>query len=175
MYLIEQGHITIYARDHSGQEKLLRTFDAGDVVGEFALLDGQPRSARAQASGGPLHVLTLQRAVFMRFIQSRPGVILAMLQYLADKARFTTQAVETSITWMTQIAEGRYQTSLDQLPAFDTAPTAPADDEVPVVELGPSELSEETPALISRVFSKAAALLQEREHTLRGKAQPKSP
>ncbi len=95
MYMLEQGHIDIYVKERqTGQEKHLRTFEAGDVVGEFSLLDGQPRSARAQARG-PIRVLILQREVFYRFIQSRPDVVLAMLQYLADKVRFTTQSVET--------------------------------------------------------------------------------
>jgi hypothetical protein len=42
-------------------------------------------------------------------------------------------------------------------------------EEEPVVTLAPEALSAETPALISRVFSRAATLLQEREQTLRGK------
>jgi len=162
MYLIDQGLIEIYVKDQTGQQKLLRTYKPGDVVGEFALLDGRPRSARAQAKG-QISVLTLQREVFSRFIQSRPQVILAMLQYLADKVRYTTQSVETSMAWITQIAEGTYQEpQVVAVPAASVTMTT----EAPVIALEVAEVSEETPALINRVFSGFAALLREREQTL---------
>lgn len=92
MYLIDRGYIDIFTLDASGAPKLLRTYQAGDVVGELALLDGQPRSARARANG-PLRVMILQRQHFSMFIQSRPKVILAVLQFLADRVRYTTDAV----------------------------------------------------------------------------------
>jgi RsiW-degrading membrane proteinase PrsW (M82 family) len=68
MYMIENGQINIYTLDHAGQEKVLRTFNPGDVVGDFAVLDGQPRSARARAIGA-LTTLALTRQVFMMFIR----------------------------------------------------------------------------------------------------------
>ena len=67
----------------------IRYYEIGAVVGEFALLDGQPRSASARAVGD-VQVMTLQRQVFTMFIQSRPQVVLAMLKYLSEKARHTT-------------------------------------------------------------------------------------
>jgi CRP-like cAMP-binding protein/RsiW-degrading membrane proteinase PrsW (M82 family) len=91
MYMIDRGYIDIIV-EADGREKLLRTYEAGDVVGELALLDGQPRSATARANG-PLSVMILQRKDFMRFIQSRPQVILAVLRFLADRVRYTTDAV----------------------------------------------------------------------------------
>jgi RsiW-degrading membrane proteinase PrsW (M82 family) len=108
MYLIEAGEIRIYAIDAQGREKHLRTFEAGRVVGDFAVLDGQPRSARARA-GGQLTALVLQRGMFQMFIQSRPQVIRALLKVLADKARFTTASVERTVQNASQIAKGNYE------------------------------------------------------------------
>jgi CRP-like cAMP-binding protein len=162
MYLIEQGSVNISTTDHEGKEKLLRVYQGGDVVGEFSLLDGQPRSARGRAAS-KLSAFVLQREVFMRFIQSRPQVILAMLQYLADKARYTTQAVETSIAWIGQITAGHYQAPEavpESTPAAAAQPT-----EAPVFE--PADVSAETPALVGEVFSKAAATLEKRGLTTR--------
>ncbi len=93
MYLIDRGYIDILV-ESDGREKLLRTYEAGDVVGELSLLDGQPRSATARANG-PLSVMILQRKDFLRFIQSRPKVILAVLRFLSDRVRYTTDAVTT--------------------------------------------------------------------------------
>lgn len=93
MYLVEAGGVDIFTRYQDGREERQRTFGPGDVVGEFALLDGAPRSASARANG-PARLLRLQRQVFMRFISSRPDVITAMLRYLAGKLRHTTDLVE---------------------------------------------------------------------------------
>jgi RsiW-degrading membrane proteinase PrsW (M82 family)/CRP-like cAMP-binding protein len=169
MVMLEQGKIAVTVKDAVGQDKLLRTFEAGSVVGEFSLLDGQPRSARAQAQG-PIHVLMLQREVFFRFIQSRPDVVLAMLQYLADKVRYTTQSVELSVNYMAQIERGDYSTlvrgtSVRPSARIESTPQASA-----AISLEPDEISAETPRVVGNVFSRAAALLQKRESSFRGEA-----
>ncbi len=158
MYLVEEGQIAIYVPGNGG-EKLLRTFSPGSVVGEFSLLDGRPRSARAQAVGH-VRTLMLERQVFTMFIQSRPQVVLAMLRYLADKVRYTTTSVEIAVEWMTRISRGEY------LPAEAQAP-APSGAAVPDVLLEPDTLSEETPEQVSDVFSAVASQLYEREHSIR--------
>jgi CRP-like cAMP-binding protein/RsiW-degrading membrane proteinase PrsW (M82 family) len=92
MYLIDRGSINIFIKGEDGNEKLLRSFQSGDVVGEIALLDGGKRTASARAYGS-LRVMILQRQHFNMFIKSRPQVIMAVLTFLAEKVRFTTDAV----------------------------------------------------------------------------------
>ncbi|NJL92696.1 MAG: cyclic nucleotide-binding domain-containing protein [Anaerolineae bacterium] len=92
MVLIERGFIDILIHDPQGGERLLRTYQGGDVVGELALLDGQPRSATARANSS-VSAMVLQREHFLMFIQSRPRVILGVLGFLADRLRYTTQAM----------------------------------------------------------------------------------
>jgi RsiW-degrading membrane proteinase PrsW (M82 family)/CRP-like cAMP-binding protein len=158
MYLIEEGQVQIFTRDQEGEIQPIRIYEVGAVVGEFALLDGQPRSAGARAIGA-VRVMVLQRQVFTMFIQSRPQVVLAMLKYLAEKARFTTQAVENSVSWMTRIAQGNYEHAKPRVaPKQSTA------------ELEPANMSADTTDLIDNIFSDAAAKLQEREQTMRGSA-----
>ncbi|GEO80571.1 cyclic nucleotide-binding domain-containing protein [Pararhodospirillum oryzae] len=50
LYLIDSGRITVF-RDigSEGGERVLATLSAGAILGEMALLDGQPRSASARA------------------------------------------------------------------------------------------------------------------------------
>ena len=107
LYLIEAGAIAIYAVDHGHHEIHIRTFGEGQVIGDFAVLDGEQRSARARAQG-KLSVLVLRREVFQMFIQSRPQVILAVLKVLAERARYTTRTVETTIQALSSIAQGDY-------------------------------------------------------------------
>lgn len=163
MYMIEEGNINAFVTSHrDSEDKFLRTFRAGDVVGEFSLLDGQPRSARALAVG-EVKVLVLKRQAFMMFMQSRPQVVLAMLQYLAEKLRYTTASVEASTSWATRIAQGIY----DEPYLFSPpATTITIPDELPPA-LEPHELSEDTPEIIGTLLVRAAGVLKERERLLR--------
>lgn len=149
MFLIEAGAIDVLALDHGGQEKLLRTFGVGEVVGDFAVLDGEPRSARARAKGG-LSVLLLRREVFQMFIQSRPQVILVVLSVLAERARYTTRAVEAAIQTLSSIAQGDYSA------ATPVTMPAPADTSL-------TEIPANVPPLLERALARIAALLQARE------------
>ncbi|MBI5931077.1 MAG: PrsW family intramembrane metalloprotease [Chloroflexi bacterium] len=163
MYMIESGRINAYLTSNKdSEEKFLRSFRAGDVVGEFSLLDGQPRSARALAMGD-VKVLVLQRQAFMMFVQSRPQVVLAMLQYLADKLRYTTASVEASTSWATRIAQGNYDDPYIFNPPVSNLPVP--DDPPPALE--PNDLSEDTPVIIGALLVRAASVLKERERTLR--------
>jgi hypothetical protein len=45
----------------------------------------------------------------MMFVRSRPGAILALLEYLAKRARRLSEAVEASVEWASKIAQGDYE------------------------------------------------------------------
>ncbi len=147
MYLIEDGAIVVYALDHAHHEKHLRTFGVGQVVGDFAVLDGEKRSARARAQGD-LAVLVLRREVFQMFIQSRPQVILAVLAVLAERARYTTRTVETMIQTLSSIAQGDYTYAI------------PA---VTPIEPQPSEIPADVRSLLERSLARFTLRLQTRE------------
>ncbi|MBN1562328.1 MAG: PrsW family intramembrane metalloprotease [Anaerolineae bacterium] len=160
MYMVENGEIDIYV---TGHEAKLRTFEAGSVVGEFSLLDGDKRSARAVASGST-KVLSLERQVFNMFIQSRPDVVLAMLQYLAEKGRYTTNSVETSVESMNKIAVGDYAAVTVEREDMVAEPVATTDEVF--ISLDPEEVSADTARKVSGVFKMAATKLQQRETEL---------
>lgn len=92
MYIIERGFIDIILIEEAGDELFLRSYEQGAVVGELALLDGQPRSARAKANG-TLSTMRLQRQHFKQFFQSRSHVQLAILEFLCERVRFTTDEI----------------------------------------------------------------------------------
>lgn len=157
MYMVEEGGITIYAIDRQGREKVIRTFGPGSVVGDFAVLDGQPRSARARSSG-TLKALVLQRHMFKMFIQSRPQVILAVMKVLADKARFTTNTVEDSIRNLSNITQGNYS---EVVQLVDAQPQ-PSEVKAPVQA---TEVSSAVHESLTNAFANFARKLQGREQT----------
>jgi CRP-like cAMP-binding protein len=60
MFVVREGELQILKRGKAGTEYKLATLKTGDVVGEMALIDIQPRSATARAVGqATLYVLDL--------------------------------------------------------------------------------------------------------------------
>jgi RsiW-degrading membrane proteinase PrsW (M82 family)/CRP-like cAMP-binding protein len=169
MYMVEEGSISIYTVDSRGQEKFIRKFGPGSVVGDFAVLDGQPRSARARASG-TLTALVLQRQMFKMFIQSRPQVILAVLKVLIDKARFTFSTVEDSIANLSKIAQGDYAAvaQLDKVAAAQ--PAAAAHPSLMTAEAAGTEVSNTVHSSLTKAFASFARKLQGRDDVLKSRA-----
>ncbi len=106
MYIVEDGIIEVFVQE-STKEKSINTLQSGDIVGELALLDGSPRSAAARAKGD-LKVLILRREHFLMFVNSRPHVILSLLEYMAKRARRLSDMVEQSVEWASRITQGDY-------------------------------------------------------------------
>jgi CRP/FNR family transcriptional regulator len=86
LYLIVRGQVRIYTVSQLGQELSVKVFRDGDFFGELALLDGQPRSASAEAMR-PTTALTLHRDAFRGAIRSTPEIALSVLEELAARLR----------------------------------------------------------------------------------------
>jgi RsiW-degrading membrane proteinase PrsW (M82 family)/CRP-like cAMP-binding protein len=180
MYLVKAGEIEIILVQVDKTERSLKFLGPGKVVGEFAVLDGETRSARAKAKG-QLTVGILQRQAFLRFIQSRPQVIMAMLQVLAEKARYTTKSVEESIKFAQYIANGEYHTlqmmAAERLDAENAAmhqkidPTKPLGTiEIKTMFMGETEtveMNEKTADKLCQAFAKAAMAIDVQERQLK--------
>ncbi|PJF30523.1 MAG: hypothetical protein CUN51_07675 [Candidatus Thermofonsia Clade 1 bacterium] len=164
LYMIEAGAIALYKISPDGSERLLRVCNIGDVVGELALIDGSPRSARARARGNLL-VLEVQRTHFNMFLKSRPQVVLAMLQFLAERVRETTVALETSMHWARQVAAGNFtaaQALSALIPSLAAESAAPAEPERALS----MDTAVQLPTMLGGAFSRAAAALEQRTKAL---------
>lgn len=167
MYMIQSGAIDIYIVDEQTKsEKFIRTYNAGKVVGEMSLLDGQPRSATARTNG-PTEVMVLRRSHFNMFVTSRPRVMLAVLRFLSDRVRYTTKIVEDAINNASAIARGDYGAVRDWQPErreLDTAEIAVS--QLLFAEAGALDAEEAVaaaPQVLGGLFSALASALEERE------------
>ena len=96
LYMIKEGKVKICIISPDGQEVSLAVFGKGEYFGEFALLDGLPRSTDAVALE-KVECYTLQRSDFHNTIQKNPKIAILILEALSKRLRNTNQMVEDLI------------------------------------------------------------------------------
>jgi CRP/FNR family transcriptional regulator, cyclic AMP receptor protein len=88
------GQVRLSVSTPTGKELVLRHMGPGEVIGEFSLIDGQPRSADAtvvQPSSG----IVLHRDRFLQVADTRPQLGLALAQHLCQQLRSTNYQMES--------------------------------------------------------------------------------
>ncbi len=114
MFEIIAGSIRIFTQDDQGNELTIVVRKAGEVVGELALLDRQPRSASAIADE-PVEVLVLERQDFLDFLHERPAVGMQMMRTLTSRIRYTTNYLQRIMDWIDRLGQGDYEQALAEL------------------------------------------------------------
>jgi CRP-like cAMP-binding protein len=88
LYIVVRGQIRIFASTRQGNEITLALLGPGEFFGEMALLDGQPRSANAEATEDTeLHYL--DRDNFFSFLMNKESALRAILCSLSRRLRRT--------------------------------------------------------------------------------------
>lgn len=93
MMAVLSGRVRISAVNAEGKEITLNVISPGQVFGEIALLDGQPRSAAASAVEDTV-LLVVERRHFMPFLASNQNVVSRLLAVLCERLRSTSMALE---------------------------------------------------------------------------------
>jgi CRP/FNR family transcriptional regulator, cyclic AMP receptor protein len=96
LYAIKEGKVKICIISPDGQEISLAVLGKGEYFGEFALLDGLPRSTDAIALE-KVECYSLQRSDFHNSILKNPKIALHVLEGLSKRLRNTDQMVEDLI------------------------------------------------------------------------------
>ena len=96
LYVIKEGKVKISLISPEGQEISLVVFGKGECFGEFAILDGLPRSADAIALER-VECYTLQRSDFHKTIMKNPQIAIQVMEVLSRRLRTTDQMVENLI------------------------------------------------------------------------------
>lgn len=86
MYVIAEGELEVRARD-----RVIETIGAGQLIGEMALIDAQPRSATVIARTD-CALIPVDSRRFLRLVQHTPYFALQVMQVLADRLRRQTAA-----------------------------------------------------------------------------------
>jgi CRP/FNR family transcriptional regulator/CRP/FNR family cyclic AMP-dependent transcriptional regulator len=114
MYLIRSGRVRVFLRDSQGNEITFRHFGAGQIVGEFALIDDKPRSASAEAAE-PLEVMILSRDNFLLLLRERPILGVEMMRSLAERVRYTTSYLEKLFSAINLLVNSEYEQAIKEM------------------------------------------------------------
>jgi len=86
VYLIREGKIRIFKVSSTGDETTIIILAAGALVGEYAVIDGRPRSATARTLE-PCVLWELAGSRFIQALREIPDFALEMCRTLVAKAR----------------------------------------------------------------------------------------
>lgn len=95
-YLIRSGRVMLYSFSALGERKIFDIISVGDVIGEMAVIDGEPRSMTAEALT-EVEADFLSRTNFEREILSHRDAILPFLKLVVRRLRRLDQHVEEII------------------------------------------------------------------------------
>ena len=85
LFVILDGRVGVTRREPDGTDRYIRTYAAGDHIGELAVLRDRPRAATVRADAGGVTALVLDGAGLRTILRERPDAAMAMLTTLAER------------------------------------------------------------------------------------------
>lgn len=98
LYVLTGGMVKVIVAAESGMETTVAVRSRGDLIGEFAVLDGMPRTATARAVG-TVGAVRIGRASFLAFGDRYPAVLGTVTRSLVAKMRAATERHAAERTW----------------------------------------------------------------------------
>jgi CRP-like cAMP-binding protein len=92
VYFLLEGHAKVLLYSASGREVVVHNVGPGDMFGEIAVLDGEPRSASIVAAS-ELLIVAMQAKDFMACIESSSAAAVWLSRALASSVRRLTEKV----------------------------------------------------------------------------------
>jgi len=124
MVALTEGRVRLSLGSAQGKELVIRHATAGEVLGELALLDGEPRSADARVLE-PASGIVIARAGFLATAKDRPDLGLALARHLSRHLRNTNFQMESIAIYDLQARLVRFLLlSLRQMHGDDLPDTA---------------------------------------------------
>ena len=107
LFIINSGWVKVVTEDAQGSEVILNQVGAGEIIGEMALLDNEPRSAGVVALTDT-NVLELTRDDFMEILEQQPDLALSVIRNFSSRLRYNTTYIEKITEMSKRVAKGDY-------------------------------------------------------------------
>jgi CRP-like cAMP-binding protein len=91
MFIVQSGRAVVTHEDR-GAESTVGELAPGDVFGEMAIFDRQPRSATVRARGSA-RVLTLDKRAFLRRVHEDPTLAFRILERMSQRIRALNEEI----------------------------------------------------------------------------------
>jgi CRP/FNR family transcriptional regulator, cyclic AMP receptor protein len=93
LFAVVRGIMKITVPSLDGREATFNLLHAGDIFGEIALLDGQPRTADAIAATD-CELMVIERRDFLGFVRNEPKVAMKLIELLCARLRVAGARME---------------------------------------------------------------------------------
>jgi signal transduction histidine kinase len=112
IFIIQEGQVQICSRMGGGQPRTLTQLEPGDLFGEMAVLDDEPRSATAIAQT-PVTTLFISREDLMRLAEKSPQLAVGLVRAISHRLReFNQQYIREVIGSERMALVGRFASSI---------------------------------------------------------------
>jgi CRP-like cAMP-binding protein len=135
LFGVLDGRLKILATGADGKDLVFNVCDPGEVIGEIALLDSNPRSATVVALE-PSELLVLDRRDFLPFLEHHPRVSIRLAEVLAARLRRLSELAEDSVLLAVRARLAKKLVSLAQRYGRQTAEGVQIDLPLSQQELG---------------------------------------
>jgi CRP-like cAMP-binding protein len=98
LYVLTGGMVKISVSAETGADTMLGVRSRGDLIGEFAVLDGMPRSATVRAVG-TVGAVRITAARFAAFTEAHPTALSVITRSLVAKVRSETERHAAERNW----------------------------------------------------------------------------
>lgn len=93
LFAVCAGTVKVSNQSADGKDAIFNLINAGEIFGEVALLDGQPRTADARALTD-CELMVIERRDFIPLVKSEPDIALKLIEVLCARLRRTSEQVE---------------------------------------------------------------------------------
>ena len=107
LYLIKSGQIRFSVVSGDGRELSVRVANAGEIIGEIAVLDRRPRTATAMALTA-VHAYSLARTDLDRLMLHEPQLARNAIDFLCHRLRDTTEQLELIALYPIEVRLARF-------------------------------------------------------------------
>jgi len=117
LYIVQNGKVELYVRDHSGQRISFDTLEKGDLFGEVSLFDHGPRTGTAVALED-CELLKLDQQDLLAFLRKKPDAALDLLAVMGKRLRAADALVRSRVSRNPNIEIEAELTGLQKIASF---------------------------------------------------------